>query len=141
MAYARRIRDIQQGSIWIDADDGSQVIIVSAGNAYVQFMRGRDRIEIFYIEHFRRRFTPYYDRAKVRSDFSMRLANLGTFRVYWLPCARKIMARSIGCTRQFAVRAGAQLVGTYSAPCDPEAFLADLDDVIRRSPATVALEA
>lgn len=90
---------------------------------------------------FRARFAPIYDRAAIRSQFSMSLANLGEFRVYWLPEPRRIMARSVSCTRQFRVPPGAELVGVYSAPCRTDAFFDDLDDLIRRLAAHVPARA
>ena len=132
MSYRNAIADIPSRSTWISAD-GVRVIVTSAAARHVVFrMPGPFRGAVLHERDFRCRFEPVYDRPAIRSQFSMSLANLGEFRVFWLPEPRRIMARSISCTRQFRVPAGAELVGVYSAPCKTEAFVDDLDDLIRR---------
>lgn len=142
MAYAQPIRDVAQGQIWIDRRDASHVIIVTAGNHYVEFMRGRDRLEIFYERHFRERFTPAYDRVQLRSQFSTSLANLDSFHAFWCPASGRMFARSAGRSvsdaykpsrgRGGAVPKTAMHVGSYSNPCPSSTFLEDLDDLIAK---------
>lgn len=138
MAYAQPTRDIRTGEIFIDRRDGSRVIIVAAGNHYVEFMRGCDHIEIFYERHFRERFAATYDRARLRSQFSMSLANLDSFHAFWCPASQKLFARSAGRAVEDAYKPSrgrggalprtARYVGTYSNPCSPSTFLENLDD-------------
>ncbi len=139
MSYANSIPDILPRSTWI-GPDGTRASVISAAARHVTFTRVSPIVqrplltlpETLHERDFRARFFPIYDRAAIRSQFTMSLANLGEFRVYWLPARRRIMARSISCTRQFRVPPGAELVGVYSNPFKTEAFFDDLDDVIRR---------
>ena len=61
----------------------------------------------------------------------MSLANLGEFRVFWLPGHRRILCRSVSCRRHFAIADGALIVGTFANPCKPGEFFEALDEVIR----------
>lgn len=139
MSYVNGIPDILPRSTWI-GPDGTRASVIAAAARHVVFTRFSPIVprplltvpETLHEIEFRTRFEPVYDRAGIRSQFTMSLANLGTFRVYWLPEHRRIMARSISCTRQFRVPPGAELLGVYSAPCKSEAFFEDLDDLIRR---------
>lgn len=132
MSYRNAIPDILPRSTWI-ALTGERVLVTSAAARHVVFRtQGPERGGVLHERDFRARFEPVYDRAGIRSQFTMSLANLGEFRVYWLPAHRRIMARSISCTRQFRVPPGAELVGVYSNPFKTEAFFDDLDDLIRR---------
>lgn len=132
MSYRNAIADISPRSTWI-APSGERVLVTSAAARHVVYhCAGPARGGVLHERDFRARFAPIYDRAAIRSQFSMSLANLGEFRVYWLPEPRRIMARSVSCTRQFRVPPGAELVGVYSAPCRTDAFFDDLDDLIRR---------
>lgn len=147
MAYARPIRDIAAGDIFLDRRDNSRVIIVSAGNRYVEFMRGRDRIEIFYERHFRDRFKSLADhelrliapeeRRAFKRQFCMSLANLERVRVYWLAAKRRITVRSEA-TGEHPRGTHARLpddahqVGTYAHPFNLDDFLTDLHDLISR---------
>lgn len=128
--YRNAIPDILPGSTWI-AVDGSRAIVRTAAARYVSFMASGIMAPPVHESAFRARFQPLYDRAAVRSQFSMSLANLGEFRVYWLPERRRIVARSVCCTRHFAVPEGAQLVGTFADPCKADAFFEALDVVVR----------
>lgn len=129
MSYRDAIADILPRSTWIAAD-GMRVVVTCAAARHVAY-RDPEPAVLHEIQ-FRASFRPVYDRAGMRQQFTMSLANLGEFRVYWLPEHRRIMARSISCTRQFRVPPGAELVGVYSAPCRTDQFFDDLDDVIRR---------
>lgn len=132
--YRNAIPDILPGSTWIDAANLRATIRAAAGG-YVVFTRETGlrplRLECVHENEFRRAWAPIYDRAAIRSQFSMSLANLGEFRVYWLPERRRITARSVCCTRHFAVPDGAQLVGTFAEPCKSDAFFEALDLVVR----------
>ncbi len=107
-----------------------RIRVLSTAGGYVRYVRGDEGVVLVHHFEFRRWFQPLYDRRAVRSQFTMSLANLGEFRVFWLPALRRIMARSVSCTRQFAIPAGAVLVGTYSHPFRADAFLDDLDCAI-----------
>lgn len=130
MSYRNTIPDILPGSVWIGAN-GCRVTVVQAAARYV-VVRREAVMETMHERDFRAAFTPLYERAKVRQQFSMSAANLGEFRVYWLPEQRRIVARSISCNRHFAVPAGALEVGVYSAPCSITTFFEDLDETIAR---------
>ena len=146
MSYANASRDILPGSTWIDATGEERVRVVAAAARFVVFRympgaAGPPPGGAMSEAEFRLRYFPIYNRAAVRSQFSMCIANLGEFRVFWLPAHRRIMARSVSCTRHFRVPDDASLVGTYSAPFRTEDFLADLDDIIRRLPIHAAARA
>ncbi len=140
MSYANAIREIPPGSTWNDGE-GRLAVVRQAAAGFVSFiLRGRvkplvDLVETEREADFQRRFRPLYDRAKVRSQFSMSCANLGEFRVYWLPAHRTIMCRSISIRRRFTVPEDAVLVGVYCAPCPAADFLEDLDNVIAKGTA------
>jgi hypothetical protein len=135
MAYANPIRDIGRGQIWRDRRDGALVIIVGAGNAYVDYLpsgRGARPVTVWDGE-FRKHFAPLYDRAHERRQFCMRLANLGSFTAYWLAGKAKVMACGLTRARPYNRDVtDAHLIGTYATPCDPEQFLDDLDDVLAK---------
>lgn len=134
MSYRNAIRDIPPGSLW-SADGLGQIRVLFAAAGHVSWRRagGWDLpISTTSEGAFRAVFAPLYDRAKVRSQFCMSCANLGEFRVYWLPAHRTIMARSVSIRRRFTVPDDAVLVGVYSAPCPASHFLEDLDDVIAK---------
>lgn len=130
MSYRNAIPDILPRSTWIAAD-GLRATVRCAAARHVSFASPFGPM-ILHERDFRARFEPVYDRACMRQQFTMSLANLGRFRVYWLPEHRRIMARSISCIRQFRVPPGAELVGVYTSPCRPDQFFDDLDDLIRR---------
>jgi hypothetical protein len=152
MAFGRNIRDIARGSIWIDCEDGSRVIVKSAGNHYVEFMRGRDQLETWYDQHFRKRFLAERSvarlerdrmlRAAVRKQFSMSLANLDHLHAFWCPVSSRLFVRNVkrepseaykpSRGRGGAVPASARYIGTYANPCNAEDFLEDLDALITR---------
>lgn len=77
------------------------------------------------------------ERRQLRSQIACSLCNLHAFRLFWLPVHRRIMARSISCTRQFRVPPGAELVGVYAHGVDSAGILDDLAEVIRRTPEPV----
>lgn len=131
MSYRDAIRDIPTGSTWIDAA-GRWATVRTAAARYVSFVADGSRGTVHESE-FRRAFSPLYDRQAVRSQFSMSLANLGEFRVFWLPEHRRIMARSISCTRHFAIPEGAREVGVFSGPCKMADFFEALDFVVLRA--------
>lgn len=131
MSYANAIRDISPGSLWLEADFGI-VLVLCAAAGYVSWrplMLGAPR-SLTPADPFRAVFEPLYDRERVRSQFSMSLANLGEFTVYWLPEARRIMCRSVSCSRRFSVPDDAVRIGVYAEPCDVGSFFGDLDDAI-----------
>lgn len=138
MSYRNAIPDITPRSTWISAD-ATRATVIAAAAGHVTFRRASpivpgpfaQLLETMHEREFRATFEPVYDRAAIRSQFSMSLANLGEFRVFWLADRRRIMVRSISCTRHFAIPEGAVLVGVYSNPCKPDAFFEALDEVIR----------
>lgn len=144
MAHARPIRDVRRGDIWVETADQSQVIIVGAGNHYVEFMRAGGTVEVpVYAKHFLKRFAPlnYYPEA-ISSQFLMSVANLVTCHIFWCPMnRRRIFARSTARAPQdsYAAARGspplpktAIYVGTYSHPFPADQFLGDLDAVIAK---------
>lgn len=134
MSYANAIRYIPPGSTWGDGE-GRLAVVLQAAAGFVSFVLRGPAIARAHVEReaaFQARFRPLYNRPRVRSQFSMSCANLGEFRVYWLPEHRTIMARSISCRRRFTVPDSAIMVGVYSAPCAAAQFLEDLDDVIAK---------
>lgn len=127
------VADISPRSTWeARGGTGARVRVIAAASGYVTFgATGCLPVTLHHVE-FRRQFEPLYDRRKVRSQFSMTLANLGEFQVFWIPGRRTIAARSVGCSRRFALPAGAVSVGVYAQPFDSEEFLGDLDDVLAK---------
>lgn len=142
MAYANPIRDMRRGDIWIEiANPIAHVVIVSAGNKYVEFMREGGKLEVWYDVHFRARFAHIYDRAAIRAQFQMSLANLDSFHAFWCPQAKRLFARSTARAPEASYAAArgspplpqsAIHVGTYSNPFPADAFLGDLDAVIAK---------
>lgn len=138
MSYRDAIADIPPRSTWI-APDGTRASVIAAAARHVTFTRVSPIVpgpllafpETLHERAFRSAFQPAYDRAALRQQFTMSLSNLGEFRVFWLADRRRIMVRSISCTRHFAIPEGAMLVGVYSNPCKPDAFFEALDEVIR----------
>lgn len=138
MSYRDAIADILPRSTWI-GPDGTRASVISAAAGHVTFTRVSPIVqrplltlpETLHERDFRARFSPIYDRAAIRSQFSMSLANLGEFRVFWLPEHRRIMCRSVSCRRHFAIPDGALEVGTFANPCKSDAFFEALDEVIR----------
>lgn len=147
MSYRNAITDIPPGSTWIDRDGRIATVRQAAARCVVYSTSGALRpllagiLETTHETQFRARWAPLYDRAAIRSQFTMSLANLGEFRVFWLPELRRIMARSISCTRHFKVPEGALLVGVYSNPCRTDAFFDDLDELLRTASEPSALRA
>jgi hypothetical protein len=131
MSYRNAVRDIATGSCW-QSGDGAIVSVVQAVAHHVIVRDGGRRAEMPETE-FRARFAPVYDRERIRAQFTMSLANLGDFRVYWLPDYKRIVCRSVCCRRQFRVPSGALLVGTYGEPCAPSTFFQALDELIAGS--------
>ena len=130
MSYANAIRDIAPGSVWVSFFLNWTARIDVAAGGWVRFTPKDGAPQLYSEREFRFRFLPLYDREKIRSQFTMSLANLGEFRAYWLHDLAKIMVRSVSCQRQFRVPEGARLVGTWSAPCKVEDFFEALDAVI-----------
>lgn len=141
MSYRNAIPDISPGSLW-RGPMGAVAVVASAAARHVSWRwsaTGQPVVIVpaafpagfcFDERTFRTHFAPLYDREKVRSQFTMSLANLGEFRVFWLPDLGRIMVRSVSCQRQFRVPDGALIVGTYSAPCKAEDFFEALEAVI-----------
>lgn len=129
MSYRNAIADIPVGSLW---EAGEQFARVAGAAATVVTVTIAGRTETYTEAEFRERFQPLYDRAAVRQQFTMSVANLGEFRVFWLPAERRIVCRSVACSRQFRVPEGARLVGAYAAPCSVTTFFEDLDELITR---------
>ncbi len=132
--YRNAIPDIPAGSTWI-GEDGARAIVRTAAASHVVYTRETGarplRLEVVHANDFRAAWAAIYDRAAIRSQFSMSLANLGEFRVFWLPEQRRIMCRSVSCRRHFAIPDGALEVGTFANPCKSDAFFEALDEVIR----------
>ena len=134
--YLNRIRDIPDGSMWTERASGRTFIIREAAQGFVLFADERGSLQPLTAEReFRARFECVYDRAALRSQFQMSLANLGVFRVLWSPSKRRIYARSESATRQFSVPDDAQEVGIYSASSDltVKDFFLDLHGCITRT--------
>jgi hypothetical protein len=72
------------------------------------------------------------ERRTIRQRISCALANLGEFRIYWLPSHRCIACRSVSITRHFRVPPDAVEVGIYSAPVRARDVLGDLEEIIAR---------
>lgn len=125
MSYRNAIHDIAPGSLWACESGFVRVMVAAAGHVSFGGMVMHERA-------FRAAYAPLYDRAAIRQQFTMSLANLGEFRVYWLPSLRRIVVRSVSCRRQFRVPDDAILVGTYSDACPPADFFAALDEIIVR---------
>lgn len=128
MSYRNAIPYIAPGSLW-EGPNGRPIRVIQAAAHHVAIDTG-ESTEVLWEAAFRYIFRPLYDREKIRSQFTMSLANLGAFRVFWLPKLRRIMVRSISCERQFRVPEEAQLVGTFAAPCRTEDFFEALDELI-----------
>lgn len=137
----RTAADITRGSICEAAPGCSggaaRVLAVSAG--YVRFARSEGCIEILHHALFLQRYVPIFEARQVRSQFSMSLANLSNFHVFFSRCQRRIFARSAkvpiescaGAARgRPALPADAVYVGTYSDPVSPDDFFSDLHDAI-----------
>lgn len=81
-----------------------------------------------------------YDARKVRSQFSMSLANLSQMHVFWRKAEQRISVRSTRRSIEDAYkpsrgRGGALpkeaiYVGTYTEPFPASAFITDLDDLL-----------
>lgn len=108
----------------------TRIAVLSTAGGYVRYRRGDEPAQVVHHATFRRWFRPLYDRRAVRSQFTMSLANLGEFRVFWLPDLRRMVARSVACSRHFRIPEGAVPVGTYSSPFTADQFLDDLDCVL-----------
>lgn len=137
MSYRNAIPDIARGSLWVDETE-TLVSVVVAAAGWVTIRTG-DRTLVLRAADFRRRLVPRYDRERIRSQFSMSLANLGDFRVFWLDDPARIVCRSISCSRHFAIPAGAREVGIYSqAPGVVATFFEDLEELLRGLQTTAA---
>lgn len=137
MSYRRAVADISPSSLWASRVDRAQprVRIMAAADGYVAFRPGGARAMAE--RDFRAAFEPVFQRfEKYRSQFQMSLANLGAFRAYWVPARLELpnksplVARSVSCSRRFALPGEALLIGTYSYPCSVGVFFEDLDDVL-----------
>lgn len=127
--HANAAADILPRSIW-EAQDGERVRVLDTGGGYVAYVKANGAARHVHHRTFRREFQPLYDRRAVKSQFSMSCANLAEFRAYWTPGARKMVARSVSCQREFRIPADAILIGLYAHPFNADQFLADLDCVI-----------
>lgn len=74
------------------------------------------------------------ERGRIKSQLSCSLCNLGAFRLYWLPSRRRILARSVSCTRHFAIPEEAQLIGEYEHGIAARDILADLEELVAQLP-------
>jgi hypothetical protein len=73
------------------------------------------------------------ERATIRQRASAALANLGEFRLYWVPKHRCITARSLSVRRRFRIPRGAVEVGLYSsAGSRARDILDDLSELLAR---------
>ena len=127
--HANPAADILPRSIW-EAQDGERGRVLGTAGGYVRYRLGDAAAMVAHHLTFRRAFALIYDRRAVKSQFSMSCANLAEFRAYWTPGARKLVARSVSCQREFRIPADAILVGLYAHPFNADAFLADLDCVL-----------
>jgi hypothetical protein len=137
MSYRNAITGILAGSTWIDADHHKAVVLAAAAR-HVTYLEdpGTRRSSCppltIHERAFRARWRPVYDRAAIKSQFSMCIANMGAFTAYWIGRRDKFLARSVSCVRRFRVPEGAVTIATYSDPCRSDVFLEDLDDVLAR---------
>lgn len=74
------------------------------------------------------------ERTRIRSQIWCCLANLGEFRLFWVPGFRRIVARSVAVRRHFRVPDGAHLVGHYAEGTTMAVIFADLEDVLAGLP-------
>jgi hypothetical protein len=72
------------------------------------------------------------ERRRIRSRVAMLLANLGPFRLFWLPGARRVAARSLIAAKIWPLPADARLIGQYAHGVGSVAVLADLEDLLSR---------
>ncbi len=134
--------DIAQGSAWNSVQRVDRATVLSTGGGYVRYSLASDRApRVLHHVTFRALYEPLFDRRQVRSQFSMTCANLAEFDVFWNPMKRKIIARSVTCSRRFALPAGVVKVGTYSSPFSAEDFLNDLDCLLATNDHPPALAA
>jgi hypothetical protein len=70
----------------------------------------------------------------VRQRISAAQANLSEYRLYWLPVRRMIACRSAFAVRQFRVPLDALLVGVFGPGMPVREILADLAELIERTP-------
>lgn len=133
MSYRDAITGILAGSTWIDAF-GHRMVVLAAAGRHVSYVErpGHSRPFTVHERDFRARFRPIYDRAAMKSQFSMCIANMGGFNAFWIGRRDKFLARSVSCVRKFRVPDYAVAIGTYSDPCRSDVFLEDLDDVLAR---------
>jgi hypothetical protein len=135
--------DIVPGSAWPCASGVGCAHVLSSAAGYVGFLFTDGAVqaeERLHHDEFRRLYVAPYDARAVRSWFSVCVANLQSFHVFWLPAARKLYARSTRRSvqdafkpsrgRGGAVPQGAAYIGTYADPCTTEAFLGDLHDAL-----------
>lgn len=129
--------DIVPGSVWSRGDSSAYVLGVAEG--YVRYETGGEP-ELLHHSQFRALFSSPYDARKVRSQFSMSLANLVTFHAFWSPSANRMFARSVSRgdpTKAYAPARGspalpidAIFVRTYDDRATPNDFFEDLNDVL-----------
>lgn len=76
-------------------------------------------------------------REAIRKAIACAQANLGTFRLYWLPSHGRVAARSVSVTRHFRVPEEAVHVGIYAAGISASEIVRDVLEVIERLPEPV----
>lgn len=126
--------DIVPRSLWDSFGvSAKRVRVLAVGGGYVTFVAIGDVQPLtMHQGEFRRLYLPLYDRRVIRSRFSTCVANLVEFTVYWVPSARTIAARSIGCSRSFTIPPDAVLVGVFASGITSDEFLEDLDCVLAK---------
>lgn len=133
---ARGAADIALGALWRGHGGGTaRVLGIDAG--YVRFMKDDGAVEHLHQWLFRERYVAPYDAKRCRSQFSMSLANLVSFHVFWSPMMKRMFARSsnvppsdcaVAARGRPALPADAVFIATYAEPATPEQFFEDLND-------------
>lgn len=133
MSYRNCIRDIAPGSLWVGP--GGELVAVSFAAAGHVLVRAGSRggQVVISASRFRATHQPAYPRERIRSQFSMSLANLSEFTAYWLPASKKLVCRSHNARRRFTLPPDAVRIDDYRYPCPPECFFDDLNSLLVRT--------
>jgi hypothetical protein len=160
MARDRHAADIPHGSAWCDPQ-GVCVIVRSVSGGLITFTDEDGAVDMLHVNRFRDRYTDApYDAKRVRSQFSMSVANLESFHAFWSDSAKKMYARGAAeppervrtaARGRPALPLDAEYVGTYSGRVvvppwwnrqrllkSVDAFFEDLNDLIARKKSLVA---
>lgn len=138
MARDTGAADITVGALWLGRIDGSaRVLTVTAG--YVRFMDTDGEPQVMHQHQFRRQFVQPYDARRLRSQFTMSLANLGSFHLFFSRSLGRIFARNptldlddcrTASRGRPALPPDAEYVNTYTEPVRTDALFDDLNDVL-----------